>query len=201
VFDSARYPDPWQMGEPLPPARIGTARLILRCWRRDDAPLLKAALEPSLDHLTTWLRSAADEPSDLHEIASRLERFSSEFSRGVGFAYGIFDASESEVVGGAGLLPRIGPGALEIGYWVRVDLVGRGFATEAADALASAGLGLPQVDRVVIRVDPDNTASVAVARKLRFRYLERRREEVEPGGASRDTLVFERSAPDDSTRA
>ncbi len=49
--------------------------------------------------------------------------------------YGIFDSNETVVLGGSGLHTRIGPGALEIGYWVQADHIGKGYATEVCAAL------------------------------------------------------------------
>jgi len=46
----------------------------------------------------------------------------------------MLDATETGVLGEVGLMPRIGPGALEIGYWVHIDHVGRRLATEASHA-------------------------------------------------------------------
>ena len=68
-----------------------------------------------------------------------------------------------------GLHGRIGPGALEIGYWVGEGHTGRGLATAGARALAEAALALPGVGRVEIHCDEANTASAAVPRKLGFR--------------------------------
>lgn len=192
MFDTSKYEDPWTLDLTLPPLYIRTDRLVLRCWEPSDAPLLKAALDLSLEHLRAWLPSVVDEPSDLEGIQERLTRFRREFLAGEGFVYGLFDSDESEVVGGSGLMPRIGPRALEIGYWMRVDRINRGLATEATRALTLAGLALPEVDRIEIHCDPANTASTAVPRKLGYRPRETHRQEgATPEGQDEDTLVFE----------
>ena len=65
--------------------------------------------------------------------------------------FGLFEA-DGELVGGFGLHRRRGPGILEIGYWVRSDRTGRGYATGAARALTQAAFdGFPDVDRLEIR--------------------------------------------------
>lgn len=38
-----------------PAYRIVTPRLVIRCWNPPDAPLLKAAIDASLDHLRAWM--------------------------------------------------------------------------------------------------------------------------------------------------
>ena len=65
------------MIHPLTP--IYTPRLVLRCWRPADAPLLKEALDSSLDHLRPWMPWARDELSTLDDISVRLARFARDF--------------------------------------------------------------------------------------------------------------------------
>jgi len=61
----------------------------------------------------------------------------------------------------------------EIGYWVRSDRTGRGYATAAARALTRAALqASPLVHRVQIRCDPANLASAAIPPKLGYRLDE-----------------------------
>lgn len=50
---------------PGPAYRIHTARLVIRCWNPADAPLLKAAVDASLDHLRPWMPWAENEPQEL----------------------------------------------------------------------------------------------------------------------------------------
>ena len=174
-----------------PSSRIETPRLVVRCWRADDAPLLRAAVDESLEHLREWMDWALAEPTPLEETRARLEGYERRFLDGEDFTYGIFDVTESEVVGGCGLHPRIGDGGLEIGYWIRATRIGRGFATEAARALTDAAFGVRGIDRVQIHCDPANERSGNVARKLGFALVEHRVEDAAtPDGLLRDTLVF-----------
>ena len=59
---------------------------------------------------------------------------------------------------------RLGP---EIGYWIAPQARGRGYAAEAAHALADWALGLG-VPRVHLVVDIRNAASQVVARRAGF---------------------------------
>ncbi|MHC5024749.1 MAG: GNAT family N-acetyltransferase, partial [Planctomycetota bacterium] len=54
---------------------IRTPRLCVRCWRPEDAPALKDALDSSLDSLRPWLPWAVDEPTSLVDLARRLAEF------------------------------------------------------------------------------------------------------------------------------
>ncbi len=107
----------------------------------------------------------------------------------------MFDAAEAELLGGVGLYRRVGPGALEIGYWVRSDRTGRGIATEAARALTGAAFATAGVDRVEVHCDPRNAASAAVPGKLGYRHRETREGDARtPDGEPRATMIWELSA-------
>jgi len=97
--------------------------------------------------------------------------------------YCLVESEGGALVGGAGLHRRGGPNELEVGYWVRSDRCGRGYATEAARALTFAAFHAPLgVERVRICMDRGNGASAAVPRKLGFSVVsEIEREIVTPG--------------------
>ena len=176
-----------------PPYRIRTERLVLRCWDPQDAPRLKEAVDSSLDHLRPWMPWAAEEPQPLEQKAQLLRRFRADFDRGEDFVYGIFDGEEADVVGGSGLHTRVGPDAFEIGYWIRGDRIGQGLATEAAAALTRVGLEACGAERIEIRVEPSNTRSAAIPRRLGFREeatLRRRLPGSGDGSGLRDVTIF-----------
>ena len=52
--------------------RIESERLVIRCWRPEDAPLLKEAIDSSLDDLQPWVTWAVQEPSSVDTLAERL---------------------------------------------------------------------------------------------------------------------------------
>jgi RimJ/RimL family protein N-acetyltransferase len=177
---------------PPAPYRIETERLVIRCYEPRDAPLLKEAIDSSLEHLRPWMPWAESEPQSLAEKTELLRRFRSTFDAGENFTYGIFSRDESEIVGGTGLHPRIDPGGLEIGYWVRASATRQGFITESTAALTRVGIEICAADRIEIRIEPRNEASIGVPRKLGF--LEeatlRRRLPGRAGGPLRDVTIF-----------
>ena len=120
---------------PGPAYRVVTPRLVIRCWEPADAPLLKAAIDASIEHLLPWMPWAANEPTDIDTKIALIRRFRGQFDLGQDFTYGIFDREETQALGGTGLHTRLGSDAREIGYWVRADGINRGVATEAAGAL------------------------------------------------------------------
>ena len=176
---------------PLAAAEIRTPRLVLRCWRSGEAPLLKDAIDSSLAELRAWMPWATSEPTPVATIEERLEGFHEEFAAGRDWMYAIFDAAGGRVVGGCGLHPRRGPGVLEIGYWIRTDLTGRGFASEAAAALTRVAVERHGVACVEIRCDARNLASAGVARRLGYRHERTLADDLTAtDGTLRDTMVW-----------
>jgi RimJ/RimL family protein N-acetyltransferase len=142
--------------------------LVVRCWEPRDAPLLKEAVDSSLEHLRPWLPWAHELPMPLEETVELLRAFRGQFDLGQEFVYAIFSTDESEAIGGTGLHTRRGEGVFEIGYWIRASRAGEGFATEATAALTRVAFEVCGVERVEIRTDPENAPSLAIPRKLGF---------------------------------
>ncbi|MET8627406.1 GNAT family N-acetyltransferase [Kitasatospora sp. NPDC004669] len=143
--------------------------LRLHRRRSTHAAALNKAVRANLDHLRPWMEWAAEAPTRAR--TTELTRAgTAAWEAGTDFMYlAGLDAEPGRVVGAFGLHGRIGPGALEIGYWVAARHVGRGIATSAAGALTEAALALPGITRVEIRCDQANGASAAVPRKLGYR--------------------------------
>jgi RimJ/RimL family protein N-acetyltransferase len=177
---------------PAAPYRIETERLVIRCYEPRDAPLTKDAVESSIEHLLPWMPWAADEPQTLEEKTDLLKGFRSAFDAGENFTYAILSADETEQLGGTGLHPRIGPGGLEIGYFVRASATRQGIATESSAALTRVGFELCGADRIEIRIEPGNEASLGVPRKLGFveEATLRRRLPAAEGKPLRDVTIF-----------
>ncbi len=162
------------------PALVESARLTLRQWTDDDAAALSAAIEASLEHLRPWMPWAADEPSGLEDRLALIRRWRSEWEQGGDSVVGVLLGDV--VVGGAGLHRRVGPDAVEIGYWTHVDHVGNGYAPEAAGALIKAAFDVSGIDRVEIHHDKANAASAAIPRRLGFTLADETPDEVESPG-------------------
>ena len=176
-----------------PPYRIETDRLVIRCYEPRDAPLLKEAIDLSVEHLRPWMPWIRFEPQTVEEKVELLRDFRGQFDLGQNFAYGIFNREETKQLGGSGLHPRGGDGALEIGYWVAADAVGQGIATEQTAVLTRAGFEICGLERIDIQVEPENDRSLAIPRKLGFTQegvLRRRLEPSDDGGPRRDSVLF-----------
>ncbi|UIE40156.1 GNAT family N-acetyltransferase [Leptodesmis sichuanensis] len=174
-----------------PAYRIQTQRLILRCWDPTDAPLLATAIAESLEHLKPWTPWAHNEPQDLQQRVNLLRKFRAEFDQDEHFAYGIFNQDESLVIGGTGLIPRVGKDAIEIGYWIHVDYVNQGYATEVSAALTKVAFAVMGLKRVEIHCDPRNVRSMAVPKKLGFVHEATLRQRLDDHeGQKQDQMIW-----------
>jgi RimJ/RimL family protein N-acetyltransferase len=176
----------------IPPERIWCERILLQRWSPADAPRLQAALDAAWDDLQRWIPWVFPERQAIPELEERLQGYQEDFLEGRNALYAILSPDEAQVLGGAGLYRRVGPAALEIGYWVRSDRSGEGIATEAAAALTRAGLELPGIDRLEIRCDPEHAASAAIPRKLGYCLREIIPADHDPSGdRGGGTMVWE----------
>lgn len=154
-----------------PAETLTHGQVMLRRWHAGDAPAVLRLVTESLEHLRPWMAWAADgySAADAADFTARCEQ---QWADGTDFNYAITVAGQP--VGSCGLMTRLGPDVLEIGYWVHREHTGRGLATDASAALCAAAFAQPGIDRVVIRHDQANAASGAVPRKLAFTEVARR---------------------------
>lgn len=105
--------------------------------------------------------------ADVQVQHRRCREAEAHWADGCEYPYVLRPGQSEQVIGGFDLW-RIGPGAVELGYWVHVDFTGRGFATACARALTQEGLALRDVARVEIHTDEANTTSSAIPRRLGY---------------------------------
>jgi RimJ/RimL family protein N-acetyltransferase len=175
-----------------PPYRIETERLVIRCYEPEDAPLLKAAVDSSIEHLLPWMPWARFEPQSVADKVELCRMFRGQFDLDQNYIYGIFSPDETEQLGGSGFHKRANEGSLEIGYWVAASAMGRGIATEVAAVQTRAGFELAGLDRIDIQVEPTNERSIAIPRKLGFTEEGRLRRRLDhhEDEPRRDSVIF-----------
>lgn len=154
------------------PRQLHTERLRLAAWAPGDASALRDALDESDAWLRPWIPFMRGEPRSGEETLSRVYQFDEDFGADQHYRYAAWRIEDGALVGEVMLLGRVGPEALEVGYWMHVKHAGQGYATEAVRALitlAFEGLG---ARRVVFRCDERNAASLRVPQKLGARRVE-----------------------------
>jgi ribosomal-protein-serine acetyltransferase len=190
-----------------PDEEIEHGQVILRRYREDDLDAVVQAVTDSADHLRPWLPWAANYSRESAEefLTGSIEGW----DEGTVFNYAITTASVTAsatagttagatagaLAGGIGLMPRIGPGGLEIGYWVHRAYTRRGLATAASAALVEQAFRLPGVDRLEIVHDELNVASGGIPRKLGFTEVERRRMDLPAPEGSGVGVVWRLTRP------
>lgn len=147
----------------------------LHRWRAGAGPAaeLAQAVTQSAELLRPWMPWARGEYG-LADAEQFLDSCEQGWEAGTEFNYAIRSGpglASPELAGGAGLMARIGPGGLEIGYWVDAGHVRRGLATAATAALIAEAFTLPGITRIEIRHDELNTASGGIPRKLGFTFV------------------------------
>lgn len=175
------------------PAPITTDRLRLRVPRPGDGAEVHAVVTDSLPRLQEWMDWAQDAPS-VDSIESRARAAVSRFRLGEELDFYICLRSDGRIIGAASLhsfdwnVPRC-----EIGYWLRTDMEGRGYITEAVNTLTTYAFDILEMVRVEIRCDAENSRSAAVARRAGYELEGRLRNHRRNNqGKLSDTLLFAR---------
>jgi RimJ/RimL family protein N-acetyltransferase len=176
---------------PGPAYRILTERLVIRCYNPADLNLLRAAVIPSIEHLKPFMPWAeAWLTEDIEVQVDRLRQFRGKFDLGQDFIYGIFSKDETHLIGGTGLHTRLSDNAREIGYWIRVDSLKQGYATEVSAALTRVAFEIDLVDRVEIHCSVTNLASASVPRKLGYIHEATRRRRGYTSTGPTDSMIW-----------
>lgn len=153
---------------------LKTARLTLRPLRIGDADdvcsnIANANVIDRLDDLP-W-------PYEKHHAESFIEQTSNRLSDGTALVLGI--EHEDAIIGVAGIEPRYGGPFL--GYWLGESYWGKGYMTEALQALIAHYFATTGNQSLTSGMYADNTASRRVQEKLGFIELDERWEHCKRG--------------------
>ncbi len=145
---------------------IETPRLVLRPMRVNDVePMLALFGDPR------FMTSFDAAPFDEAQMRGWGER-NLEHQEQHGFGlYTIIERSTGEVIGDCGfeVMELNGVTETELGYDVRPDRWGQGFATEAASAAAAHGHAVLGLQRLVSLVRASNDRSAHIAERIGMR--------------------------------
>ena len=151
--------------------RLLTERLVLRRSRPEDAELIsRYRSDPEVHRTQGWERTDPDGVrADIEEMADRAPG-----EPGGWVQFSVEERDGGRLVGDVGISPAEGePGVIKVGYTISPDVQGRGYATEAVQALVDYALHTLGADVVRAYADADNAPSIRVAEKVGLRLIER----------------------------
>lgn len=139
--------------------------IVLRTPTLDDADAVVEAVQASLEHLRPfmpWATGAYDVDAARQWINGEIDP--------AAHAFVIVDGDD-RIVGSAGVnrIDSLNDGA-DIGYWLRPDATGKGYATRAANLLLEYAVEQIGLHRVEIYMSVENTASRRVAERTAAQY-------------------------------
>lgn len=178
------------------PEEFESERLLIRAPRPGDGAELRAAIIDSLDELRSWM-PWADHVPDPAETEANVCSAHENYRTGTDLRLHLFLKGTGTIVGASGLhridwrVPKF-----EIGYWVRTPYAGRGYITEAVNAITNFAFEQLGAKRVSICMNPLNVRSRMVAERAGFEFEGRlRNDSRETDGSLRDTLVYSKIRP------
>ena len=144
---------------------VETARLTLRPW--SDEHLGALAVINADPEVTRYLGGRPFGPAESAALSERLVAHWERYGYGL---WAVVERGSGETLGFAGLshpvfIPELA-GEVEVGWRLDRGAWGKGYATEAGVEAIRWAFGELGLARVVAIIDPDNAASLAVARKL-----------------------------------
>ena len=149
--------------------RIETPRLILRHPEMRDAPFIaKYAGDYDIACMTALVPHPY--PTPAAEMWVLIRNIAAQKSLNAHLVVDIKNDGDVQMGGMAGIFRRTPESDWEIGYWIAKPFWGKGYATEAGQALIDYARDGPKTDRIIAGHYDDNPASGRVLEQLGFRY-------------------------------
>ncbi|MFI5805343.1 GNAT family N-acetyltransferase [Streptomyces sp. NPDC051561] len=163
----------------------------LEPWRAEE---FLAHLDRGREHIGQYV-GLPDVVKDLESARGFLQRYAEKTAADGGQIFGIW--LDGTLVGG--VMFRVfdaAAGNCEIGCWLEPSAVGRGLVTQACRALVDWAVYGRGIHRVEWICNPENTASVAVAKRLGMQRDGGRREAYLYRGVRHDDEIWSVLAPE-----
>lgn len=156
----------------IPPERIESPRLVLRSPRESFRDALDQAVRvslPDLEPVFRWAQVQVRLHSEQDASAHLLDRVFAWQDR-TAWTWFAFDREHPGDLVAEICLKTANQrfGALEYIVWVRSDRTGRGYGTEASDAVLEMAFGELGIDLIEARVAPGNPRSRRMLTRLGF---------------------------------
>jgi RimJ/RimL family protein N-acetyltransferase len=168
---------------PFPDPALRGEGFVLRMWTDADTVAYRAAMHDAENR--RWL-------NDYDETAAEID---AQRVAGDVLVLTIADAGSDAFLGFVALLmkeQRVG----ELAYMVVPEARGRGLAPAALRLVGDWAFATLELPRLQLRIDPDNTASIRVAKRCGYRYEGVLRSVFELRGARVDSAMYSRLPTD-----
>lgn len=144
--------------------------LVLRCPRPGDRGRFLALRAANRSHLDRWFPRRSDNSVD--EYAASFERALAASTSQNSRPFFVCGARDGVILGQVGL-SNITRGAFQsctIGYWIAGSAQGKGLMTRAVARVVEHAFRDMQLHRVEANIMPRNARSIALVKRLGFRY-------------------------------
>lgn len=172
-----------------------TKHLVLREFTAEDLGAVHAyAADPAVCAFVEW------GPNTIEETEAFLRRCGAESHVQPRETVTLAVTCNSMVIGSIALMLAAsdlvrGPCEAEMGYVLRADRWGMGYAAEAAVAVLELARDVCGLSRVLATCRPENLASVRVLQKIGMHQIDYLRGHKHIEGEARDSVVFARCFP------
>ncbi|QSF46037.1 GNAT family N-acetyltransferase [Paenibacillus tianjinensis] len=150
------------------PESFETERLLIRAARWGDGAEMNEAIAESLNELKPWMifAQSLQTPEETEQYAreSRLKYLDRS-----NMHMNIYNKADGTFIGCSGLHHiDWDVRAFELGYWIRSSCAGKGYMTEAVNAITEFTIRELEANRIEIRCSGRNTKSAAVAERTGY---------------------------------
>ena len=144
-----------------------TPRLILRQFTEEDAPLiLLLNSDPEVVKFIHEPALASEEQAKKIFLDIILPQYKNNLGR-----WAIYTKTGNEFIGWCGLKYRPEPDEIDLGYRLKKDAWGKGYATEAAKHTLDHGFNNLNLDIIIGRAHIQNYASIKVLEKIGMQFV------------------------------
>jgi RimJ/RimL family protein N-acetyltransferase len=171
---------------------LETTRLALREFVTGDYDAIYAyASDP---RVTRYMLYGPRDAMDTHEYLRRVLRYQSDRPRLI-WELAVTLRADADLIGACDIT-ILKPGEGDLGYMLRHDAWGKGYASEIAVTLIDAGFRDLGLDRVISTVSTDNARSMRVLEKAGMRWEAHYRRYAQAKGRWWDCHLFATSRPE-----
>ncbi len=158
------------------PKQIGSARIVLRQYRTQDADALAELLSVSYQtHLAPWSPPSMEQEATSGGLRAAREHLLialDKWEDGSDYRFFITLRETGEIVGQIGITQIIRGVSQSsfIGYWIGLPYIRHGYATESVVLAMEFAFDILKLHRISLWISVDNEYSLRIARKLGLRF-------------------------------